>query len=241
MSTLIRFIANTSLILYALIAIGVLFAFRGLVQARAARRVAVFGLEREAAQERQRRSLSSLITLILLAGMVYVISTIVAPNLSEEIEVPTPTPIVFVTPVPSPTQAILLFPTITPTVGLPPAEATAGPSPTPGEAVNGCDVLGATITNPVAGQVVSGQVVVEGQANILNFAQYKFEINGPATNGAWAVVGTFISPVPSGYLGTWDSTSLMPGNYTLRLVVIRQDGTYVTPCEVPVVVAGPGG
>jgi hypothetical protein len=84
-------------------------------------------------------------------------------------------------------------------------------------------------------------VSVEGQANILDFAQYKFEISGASTGGAWVVVGTFPSPVPEGYLGSWDSTSLQPGNYSLRLVVLRTNGTYPTPCEVPITIIGPGG
>jgi hypothetical protein len=48
--------------------------------------------------------------------------------------------------------------------------------------------------------------------------------------------------VPDGFLGTWDSTSLQPGSYVLRLVVSRQDGSYPTPCEVSInIVAGGAG
>ncbi len=241
MVTLIQFIARIAPILYGLAAIGIFFSIRGLFQARQARRNAVFGLEREAANERQRRSLSTILSLSLMVGAVYAIANIVVPNLGEPEAEPTSTPVVFVTQQPTATQSLLLYPTVTPTAAVPPAGVSGAAIPTPDPTINGCEILGANISNPAPGQVVSGQVVVEGQANILDFAQYKFEVSGAPTGGVWVVVGTFSSPVPDGYLGSWDSTSLEPGNYTLRLVVLRSNGTYPTPCEVPITIAGPGG
>lgn len=236
MSTLLLFIARIAIVLYILAGAGLFFALRTLLQARRAKRLALFGLEREAALQMQRRALHSIVTLALLIGMVYVIKNIVVPNLSEAApEQPEPTAIVFVTQPPTATPALLLFPTITPTVGPPPAEvaeATALPE-TP---VNGCEIIGSTITLPQPGDTVSGQVMVQGEANVLNFAQYKFEVRGPSTDGEWVVVGTYNAPVVSGLLGVWDSTSLMPGSYTLRLVIFRQDGTYLPPCEVPITI-----
>lgn len=241
MNTLIQFIDRTELVFYVLAAIGIFFSIRGLVMARRARRIAVFGLEKEAAGQRQARSLSTILALLLLSGGIYIIANIVAPNMIEQPAETTPTPVVFVTQQPTPTEARLLYPTITPTAGLPPAQLAGTPSPPAGQAVNGCEIQGARITNPTPSQTVSGQVTVEGQANILDFAQYKFEINGPSTNGAWVVVGTYTTLVIDGFLGTWDSTSLIPGNYILRLVVSRADGSFPTPCEVPITVMAPGG
>lgn len=240
MTTLLVFISRISLILYALAAVGIFFAIRGLVVSRRGRRVAVFGLEREAAQRQLRRSLSAITLLTLLIGLVYVIDNIILPNTEDSVQDElTPTPAVFVAQEPTATQALLLFPTITPTVGLPPAEAAEAEAEAPAEVVDGCEILGATVTRPTPGETVSGQVLVEGEANILNFAQYKFELKGPSTEDVWVVVGTYINPVQSGLLGVWDSTSLVPGNYTLRLIVHRQDGSYVTPCEVPLNVTRP--
>jgi hypothetical protein len=241
MTTLVQFLVNTEYVLYILAAVIIFFSIRGLVVARHVRRNAVFGLEREAAQQRQRRSLGAILALLLLSSGVYVITHIVAPNMGETPLEPTPTPLVFVTQVPTPTETRLIYPTVTPTPGLPPAAAAGTPSPGPEESTNGCEILGATITVPAPNDIVSGQVVVEGQTNILDFAQYKFEINGPSTNDAWVVVGAFTVPVVDGFLGTWDSTSLIPGDYILRLVVNKMDGSFPTPCEVPITIAGPGG
>lgn len=241
MTTLVQFLVRVELVVYALAAIFVFFSIRGLVMARQVQRIAVFGLEREAAQQRMSRSVATILALALLSGGVYIIAHIVAPNMSETVIEPTPTPFVFVTQVPTPTEARLLYPTITPTPGLPPGAVVGTPPPSPAASVNGCEIDGARMTEPMPGQAVSGQVTVMGQTNILNFAQYKFEIKGPSTNGAWVVVGTFNILVVDGYLGTWDSTSLIPGNYILRLVISRLDGTFPTPCEVPIVVGNPSG
>lgn len=240
MTTLIQFVARIETTFYILAAIGIFFSIRGLAKARQARRLAVFGLEREAAQLMQTRSISTIVGLLLMCGAIYIIANIVEPNMAELPIEPTPTSVVFVTQQPTATQPLLIYPTITSTVGLPPAAIAGTSSPTPGQTVNGCEISGATITSPIPGQTVTGQVAVQGQANILNFSQYKFEITGPSTNGAWVVVANFTTPIIDGFLGTWDSTSLMPGNYTLRLVVSRVDGSFPTPCEVPIIIAGPG-
>ncbi len=238
MTTLLQFIARISIVLYILVAAGIFFSIRGLVQVSQARRVAVFGLEREAVALQRRRLISTLITLLLLASVIYVVERIVVPNLGETAQAPTPTPIVFVTQSATATPALLLFPTVTPVIGLPPVDTTTQESASGEGTTGGCGIIGATITSPLPGETVSGQVRVQGEANILNFALYKFEVNGPSTAGTWVVVQTYNVPVVTGQLGVWDSTSFVPGNYTLRLVVFSRDGTFVLPCEVPIVIAG---
>lgn len=251
MRTLLEFIARIAIVIYALAVMGVLFAFRGLVRARRRLRVAVFGLEREAAREQLRRSMTTLVTLLLLMLVVYAIDNIIVPNTTPVAEAPTPTPVVFVTQPPTPTASLLLFPTITPTPGIPPAEvagAEAGDEDEgegealPTEDVPGCEILGQTITSPTPNESVSGQVSVEGTVNILSFQQYKFELRGAGTGDEWVVVGTYFNLVPNGgLLGVWDATSLAPGPYTLRLVVHREDGSTLTPCDVPIVISRTGG
>lgn len=242
MTTLLQFISRISVVLYALAATGVFFALRSLIQARRVRRVAVFGLEREAATARFRRALSMIITLVFLSGVVYVIDNIVLPNTepaTESNQDDEPVSISVLTRTPSPTPSLLLFPTVTPTVGVPPAEVGdegEGTDTAPTEEVEGCEIIGANISSPSPGDEVSGQVSVEGEVNVLNFSQYKFEIKGPATGDAWVVLGSYLQQVQSGLLGVWDSTSLQPGSYTLRLIVYREDGTFIPPCEVPITI-----
>ena len=115
MNTLLLFISRISIVLYALAGAGIFFAIRGLVQAEPHRRIAMFGLEREAAQARFRRSLSVMLTLALLAGVVYVVDNVVVPNLTVAEEEPEEEmALALTTPEATPTGALLLYPTITP-------------------------------------------------------------------------------------------------------------------------------
>jgi hypothetical protein len=239
MLTLLQFISRISTFIYVLCAIGIFFSFRGMVQARQALRIAVFGLEREEARETLRRSFSTILILFLLVGAVYIVKNILIPNMTGDLDEPTPTPLVFVTQQATPTEAKLLYPTITPTIPVAPADPSAGGMATPDLNINGCGIIGANISSPVPGQTVSGQVPVEGEANTFIFYQYKFEVSGAATGGAWVVVGSFPTAVSNGILGTWDSTSFPPGDYVLRLVILGPEGQIVvSPCSVPIVIAG---
>ena len=235
MTTLLEFIARVSVLLYIITGIGLFFALRGMAEARRKKRVAAFAMEREAAQQSLRQAITGSIVFSVLIVAVFISTNILTPNLTEVALEPTQTPVVFVTPQASSTPSQLLYPTITPTVGVPPAEAGT-PIPTPEAQGNGCQIIGATITSPEPGQNVSGQVPVEGEANVLNFAQYKFELNGTGTGGEWVVVATYVEAVPRGILGVWDSTSLPAGPYTLRLSVIDTNGTIITPCDIPLVI-----
>lgn len=240
MTSLVQFISRIEVVLYALIGVGVFFSIRVVTRSRRQRRIAIYALEREAANNAARGAIRTIIALLLGAGVVYILAHIVDPNINPvEGEMVEPTLVVFVQQEPTPTPVLLLYPTITPTPPIAPADADEAIEEG-AEEIDGCEIIGSRITNPVPGTTVSGQVLVEGEANILNFAQYKFEIRGPGTGDSWVVVGTFNSPVPGGFLGNWDATSLPSGNYTLRLVSLRTDGTYITPCEVPIIIVNSG-
>ena len=246
--TAIELIARIDVVLYFLCALGALLGLRSLAMSRRLRRLAAFPLEREAARALRRRSLSAIGSMAALAGSVYIITDVIRPTLQAmpvaRGEV-TPTSTAILTPQITPSPRPLLFPTVTPTFGVAASEGgpTAAPLPTPagGSASAGCDLIGVTITNPIPGEVVAGQVAVQGEANILNFAAYKFEVSGPSTGGAWATVASFSRPVASGFLGSLDATSLEPGPYLLRLVAVDALGNSPEPCVIPITVAEVGG
>lgn len=234
LNTLIQLISRLATVIYIVCGVGVFFSFRTLFLARRSKRLALFGLEREAALRRQRNALSTIIILSVVAAFVWINTNILEPNalgisFAEE---PTPTSEIFIDQPPTPTVALLLFPTITPT-------SSFNDFPTPDPEVDGCQIFGQTVTFPEPNQEVSGQVPVEGTVNILGLTQYKFEINGPSTQGEWVVVNTFNRNTGTdGFLGNWDSTSLISGDYDFRLVSILTDGRQITPCVVPITVAG---
>ncbi len=122
--------------------------------------------------------------------------------------------------------------------GLPTPESAAAPGDEGSSSLPlpDCPHAQARLTAPLVGQVVEGQVEIEGTANIENFDYYKFEYRreGDAEN-AWHWIASFETAVDAGLLGTWDVSGLSPDLYSLRLTVVNMEGNYpYTPCKVTV-------
>jgi 1A family penicillin-binding protein len=93
------------------------------------------------------------------------------------------------------------------------------PQPIPG--------LQLAILSPEPGQVVSGLVMVLGQAYAANFARYRLEYGfGDGSVGSTTIVDSNLPPV-GGVLGYWETGGLQPGPYTLRLVLETLSGEVV--------------
>src|SRR6476620_9446898 len=108
MTTLLEFIARIAPFIYVLAAIGTFVALRRVILGRNALRIAVFGLEREAARGQLRSGLSSIFTLGLMVFVTYIVANIVVPNMGGAVNEPTSTPVVFVTQQTTPTAIRIL-------------------------------------------------------------------------------------------------------------------------------------
>jgi membrane peptidoglycan carboxypeptidase len=75
------------------------------------------------------------------------------------------------------------------------------------------------IFSPGAGANVNGLVQVQGRATSTQFQAYRLEFGSGTSPSSWQLIGQGSSPVESGILGVWNTTTLQPGQYTLRLVV----------------------
>ena len=84
----------------------------------------------------------------------------------------------------------------------------------------------AVITSPQSLSSVQGSVSITGSASHPQFQRYELYYTvEPGEN--WVFIGDAkTTPVANGLLGTWETTSLPDGNYSLRLRVVRQDGNY---------------
>ena len=125
-------------------------------------------------------------------------------------------------------------------------DATYTPSPTPPGTIIpdvpspvGCADPGAMLTHPLNGQVLFEAVVVEGAADVPGFSSYKFELKGPSTNDAWAVLRTYSSPVPAGVLGQFDGSAFTPGTYQFRLAVVDSGNTTIASCAITIIISEP--
>lgn len=95
--------------------------------------------------------------------------------------------------------------------------------PQPVLAQEGADLA---ITSPEADQIVQGLVIVSGTVTVLGFSSYElsFAYKDDPT-GTWFTLQNSSLPVFDGELGTWDTTTLTDGNYSLRLRVFLLDGS----------------
>lgn len=82
------------------------------------------------------------------------------------------------------------------------------------------------ISSPNEGQIVQGIVAVSGTVTVLGFSSYElsFAYNDDPTQ-TWFILTTSSLPVFESELGTWDTTTLTDGDYSLRLRVFLLDGT----------------
>ena len=98
-----------------------------------------------------------------------------------------------------------------------------------------CPNRKARLTYPTVNAVLKGPVQITGSAHVDNFGYYKFEYRREGVS-EWSFLQRFEEPVTEGLLGVWDTSTLPAANYRFRVVVVKKDGNYPEPCEVPVTI-----
>lgn len=85
------------------------------------------------------------------------------------------------------------------------------------------------ITAPLPGAAVQGDIVISGNTAIEGFlaSEISFGYAGDPTD-TWFLIQYSILPVSNGLLAHWDTSTITDGDYTLRLVLTRTDGSPVT-------------
>ena len=226
MAAILHFFTSYAILIYLLLAIGLMFAFRSLVRARREMGESLYGLERETAHRHTSLALAALSLIIFLTIAEIVLTIFLAPNLPAISMLVTPT----------------MNPLITPQNTIPPELlATLGvftPEATPTSQTTGCIPGQIMLTTPKPGDVIKSQVILVGTANIPNFGFYKYEFATIGTD-VWFTIQANREVKQDGELGRWDTSEVSPGDYNLRLVVTNNQGDALPPCVVPVRVAAP--
>jgi len=130
---------------------------------------------------------------------------------------------------------------ITATAAIPTFVPTPTPPPAPGIH---CDNPLATITSPPMNATIHGTVIISGTANTQDFLFYKIQYMPDASHEQseqgvgflWGELYQSKERVVNGKLMEWQTRTVAPGVYWLRLLVTRHDGNYDQPCELRVVV-----
>jgi hypothetical protein len=115
----------------------------------------------------------------------------------------------------------------------------SNPSPTAVLIVGeGCVPGQIMISSPQEGVELSGVITITGTANIANFGFYKYEVARP-DDDVWLTIQAGREIKQENDLGQWDTRTLSPGDYMLRLVVTDNQGNSLPPCMIQVRVNNP--
>lgn len=86
-----------------------------------------------------------------------------------------------------------------------------------------------SITSPQSGEILRGQVQIQGQMETPNFASaelaFTFDASASDPAASWFPIQTFPQPIQNPIIATWDTTAVTDGEYALRLRIFLQDGT----------------
>lgn len=224
MEEFFRFLATYEVYIYFFLGIGLIFTLRWLVRAYQEWREAYFGLERQLAS----RHLSKAVAATFLIGMLFIsqlcIASFVVPGLPA-------TTFLF-----TPTAELLRTPAVTIAPGTATAIAQTPDAVLPFGAV-GCIPEQIVITSPQPGESVSKIVEITGTVNVPNFGFYKYEVAQQGSEN-WATIAASRDAKRNQPLGAWDTSTLTPGDYQLRLIVTDNEGQEYPPCIIPVRVTG---
>jgi hypothetical protein len=195
---------------------------------------AAFGLERESAQYKLNKAAAWLVLMLLTVVGVFMVVSFVAPAVPGAIPIPTPTLDLLATPsitLPPPTPALSGTGQAAGTVQ---PEGTSQPAALPEQSA--CVAGQVMISEPKDGQEISDIATLKGTASIPNFGFYKYEVARPG-DSSWLTLGGGRNPVVEDKLGDWDTTTRVPGEYLLRLVVTDNEGNYLPACVIRVRIA----
>jgi len=223
MGPLYRSLESYSPLIYIVLAVMGLYAFRRMWRNWREWRDSVYSLEREFTLRRLGSATAfGFLVLILFFGEFYIV-TFVAPTL----------PAVDVA--------------VTPTLDLlaePSAPASADGTVTPLETqqvqsgMSGCVPDQIMLTAPRSGEELQGTVELFGTADVPNFGFYKYEFSDAGTN-SWTTISAGAEVKTGESLGFWDTTNVTNGDYFLQLVILDNVGQTLEPCVIAVRVTNP--
>lgn len=227
MEIVYRFLANYEGLFYILLSFGGLFSFRWLWKSWREWRDSVFGLEREFAVRRLSQALMvSLLILFLFLGELFLASFVVPALPSSNILV-TPTLDII-----NQTQGSLSGnPAVVLTVVTPGSDSKS-------TSTDGCVPGEIVLTSPEPGQEIRGKITLVGTVDVDNFGFYKYEV-APQGTESWATISASRKTIKDGDVGFWDTSTLTPGDYLLRLEVTDNQGSSYPPCIISVRVLAP--
>lgn len=232
MSDALSFFVQYEALLYFLLGLGGIIYLYRFWNAWQELRLAVYGLEREAARARVNQTAIVLFFLLLSAVLVFVLVTFVATTLPAQALLATPTLDLSI-------QTPESERTMTPASGDAVALISATPLPTVSIDPDGCVEEQIFIASPESGELLQGDVEVRGTVDVVDFGFYKFEV-ARASEELWLTIQAGRSLVRDDVLvENWDTSRLPAGDYVLQLLVTDNAGEELPPCRIAVRIEAP--
>lgn len=220
MAAIYQFLGTYEVLIYIVLAIGALFALRWLWQSWNEWRQALYSLEKEFALRRMGQAIASVTLVVVLFCGEFITASFIIPSLPASFFLPTPTLDLFATPTGTISAELATQIALTPR-----SVATLG-------SANGCVPDKLMIDSPKAGAEVKGKLDIQGTVNIPNLGFYKYEV-APLNSNVWATISAGRGVKINESLGGWDTTTLTPGDYQLRLWATDNQGNSLPPCVIP--------
>jgi hypothetical protein len=222
---LFRFLAAYEPLIYIILAMGGLLAFRWLWSSWREWQQSVFRLEREFALRRISSALAVSLVISALFCTEFIVASFIIPGLPAQVFIPTATLDLLALP-----PGTLSPEMMTRVAAATPAAASAN--------MQGCIAGQLMISSPAPAEEVKGQVEIVGTVDIPDFGFYKYEV-APHGSDTWATIAADTQVKRDAPLGIWDTSALTPGDYQLRVVVTDNQGESLPPCIIPIRVVAP--
>lgn len=230
MEVILPYLKTYEVWIYGLLGAIALFYFQKLISAWKDWQGTVFGLEREIAQRRFSTALTILVLLVVFILLEFLTVSFIAPSYPQSLSLPTAT------------LDILATPTVTlPAVNnaaAPVMTSEATPSMTAILAEEGCIPGQIEWASPLPGQEVKETIELTGTVNVPNLGFYKYQYSSPGEE-IWMDIAAGNQPKVNGQIGFWNTSSIVPGDYLLRLVVLDNQNQEFPACVIPVRVVQP--
>ncbi|NSW53597.1 MAG: hypothetical protein HPY85_13915 [Anaerolineae bacterium] len=207
---------------YVILGVIAFFFIQRLMNAMDAMKLATFKLEKDVATRRFQANVAGLVILFLVGGFIFTSVTFIAPAVPWDGSLSTPTIDLLVTPTTTmaPTEDVVLFP----------GETT----PTPVFGSDGCVAGVFEWTYPLEGDGISGVIEPRGTVNFATLGFYKYEY-APAGSDDWQTISAGNQLIEDQLLGgAWNTETVTPGLYQLRLIATDNQNNYLPPCTINV-------
>lgn len=232
MEEALSFFRTYEMWMYVILVLAGLVYIRRFILAWEELRRAAFGLERESAQSHLNQSAGMLVLLFVMAVAVFAIVSFIAPAFPASIPLQTPTMDLLASPSSTLEGENMQEEFATPTIDALSLTATVqviGEGCVPGQIM---------LTDPVDRSEISGVIIIQGTADVQNFGFYKYEVARPGET-VWQTIQAGRDIKQESELGQWDTRTMAPGDYMLRLVIVDNQGESLEPCVIRVNVNNP--